>query len=155
MAWSAQTDRGGAALHPYHALPLREASASLSEGDADAAPGGADAALVGHRNAFHRTEQRDVPGGVIIEAGAEHRTHRAALAGCREGKTLPDQHGVDGGIADTLLCDHAAMHAGLQGVVAAEEGRRLRHFELAALLEILQRAAEFRCLLYTSDAADE
>src|SRR5215212_10312283 len=86
------------------ARPAPSTPATLSECHADPTSGGADAALVGHRHAFHRTEQRDVLGGVVVEAGTEHRTHRAALAGCRERKTLPDQHRVDGGIADTLLC---------------------------------------------------
>ena len=64
----------------------------------------------------------DVLGGVVVEAGTEHGAHRAALAGCCEGKTLPDQHRVDGGIANVPPRNHAAMHAGLQGMVAAEEG---------------------------------
>ena len=55
---------------------------------------------------------RDVLGGVVIEAGAEHRAHGAAFAWRRERKPLPDQHRVDGGIADALLRNHAAMHAG-------------------------------------------
>ena len=71
-------------------------NAGVSERDAKAASGSPDAALVGHCDAFHRTEQRDIPGSVI---GAKHRAHRAALAGRRERKPLPDQGGIDGGIA--------------------------------------------------------
>ena len=73
--------------------------ASVSERDPQATSGGTDAALVGHRNAFHRNEQRDVPGGVVVKAGAEHRARRTALAWSRERKPLPDQDGVDGGVA--------------------------------------------------------
>src|SRR5882672_1675017 len=42
-----------------------------------------------------------------------------------------------------LQRDHAAMHVGLQGVIAAE-ARHPGEVELAALLEILQRAAADR-----------
>ena len=51
-----------------------------SKRDADAALGGGGAALVGHRHALDRAEQRDVQAGVIVEARAEHRADGAGLA---------------------------------------------------------------------------
>src|SRR5712691_3381599 len=113
----------------------------MSERGAEAAFGGDGAALVGHDRALDRAEQCDVPAGVVVEAGAGHSTGAAAFARRREGEVLPDQDRVDGAVADPLQRDHAAMQAGLQGVVAAEESRHPGHVEFAALLEILQRAA--------------
>src|SRR3979490_3641582 len=97
----------------------------MSERGAEAAFGGDGAALVGTDRALDRAEQCDVPAGVVVEAGAGHRTGAAALARRREGEVLPDQDRVDGAVADPLLGDHAAMQAGLQGVITAEQHRYL------------------------------
>src|SRR3954453_16269695 len=111
-----------------------------SKRDAQAASGGGGAALVGHRDALDRAEYRDVPAGVIVEAGTEHRADAAGLARRCEGQRLAHQQRADRGVAHPLQRNHAAMHVGLENVLAAKSSR-LRHIELAALLEILQRAA--------------
>ncbi len=116
----------------------------MSERGADATLGGDEAALVRHRDAFDRAEHRDVGGDVIVEAGTRHCADRAALAGRCKRKVLADQHGVDAAIPCPLQRDHAAMQIGLQAVIAAEERRHSGHVELAAFLEILQRAAADR-----------
>src|SRR3954447_5090877 len=56
-----------------------------SESDAHAAFGCRDAALVGHRHCLDGTKYGDVPGGVIIEAAAEHRADAARAPWCGEG----------------------------------------------------------------------
>ena len=102
---------------------------------------GNDVALIGHLNALDGTEQRDVFAGVIVETGSGHGADGAAVTGRHEGEVLADQYGADRGITRPLHRDHAAMHVGLQAMVAAEEGRHLRDIEFTTLLNVLQRAA--------------
>src|SRR5947207_17756 len=64
--------------------------AIVSERNPHSALGGAGAALVGVRNAFHGAEHRHVPGRVVVEARPGHRADRAAFAGGREGQVLSD-----------------------------------------------------------------
>src|SRR3978361_992870 len=103
-----------------------------SERDANAAFGGADAAAIGHRDAFEPAEYGDVGTNVIVEASTRDQTDGTARARWRECEILADQDGVDGAAAGALLRDQAAMQVGLQGVVAAEQGRHPGHVELTA-----------------------
>src|SRR6266700_5138324 len=135
-------------------LAMTEERGPVSERGAEAAFGGDGAALVRHHRALDRAEQRDVPAGVVVEAGAGHSTSAAALTRRREGEVLPDQDRVDGAVADPLQRDHTAMQAGLQGVITAEQHRYLRHVEFAALLEILERAAADRQALLRTGFAE-
>src|SRR5947209_4155155 len=111
-----------------------------SERDAEAALGAGGAALVGHRHALERAEQRDVLAGVIVDARAEHRADGAAAARRREGEVLPEQHRPDRGVTDTLQRDDAAMHVRLERLLAAEACDP-GQIKFAALLEVLQGAA--------------
>src|SRR5262249_51969467 len=116
-----------------------------SEPDTHAGFGGCGAALVGHHRALEGAEHGYASVDRDVEAGTSHRSDRAVLARRREPEGLPGQHAVDVRVTEPLQRDHAAMHAGPDRVVT--EVRGLRELELAALLDVLQRAAADREIL--------
>ena len=78
---------------------------------------------------------------MIVEARAGYRADGGTLAWRGEADGLPDQHRVDIAFTNPLQADHAAVHIGLEDVIAAEEARGPRQVKLGALLEVLQGAA--------------